>query len=257
MLHSLIPRILVYEGRRSVRGLLLLLMLLLLVRVGERVVVLEMRRHMMAECGHVHHGSSMEAICRTWEGERRSEAHSHPHPRGVEIASLIMIQRVCASGRWSIVSRRLVCKTTESERVRVEEGRCKPPWFVLGPGGRVEIFDIFVAEAVMPVLLMLVTTRGKKYKFHVSASSSIPPSLFSKHSRGRFAYLSGWGPPATASPSELPPELDPACVVAIPTSGKFWRKLAMKSSPGFCEDVLRDKLLASYFSGEVAKGAPA
>jgi hypothetical protein len=30
---------------------------------GRRVVVLEVRWHMMAECRHIHHGSSVEAIC--------------------------------------------------------------------------------------------------------------------------------------------------------------------------------------------------
>ena len=56
-----------------------------------------------------------------------------------------------------------------------------------------------------------------------------------------YAYFrSGSGPPATATPRVFP-ELDPIVVVA--TSGKLWRKFAMNSSPGFCEDVLvREKV---------------
>ena len=50
---------------------------------------------------------------------------------------------------------------------------------------------------------------------------------------GKYTYLSGFGPPAIASLSEVSPEFVPADDVATPTSGKFWRKLAINSSPGF------------------------
>ena len=147
-----------------------------------------------------------------------------------------MIQRVCTSWRGSIVSRGLICEISEGERVWVEEGRCEPPWFILRPGGWVEIFDLFVAEAVMSVGAILVGFWQNKF---------LAPRKILAHMGKRmgrlFAYLSGCGPPAIASPSEASPELDPACVVAVPTSGKFWRKFAMNSSPGFCEDVLRHK----------------
>lgn len=54
-------------------------------------------------------------------------------------------------------------------------------------------------------------------------------------------FGSGSGPPAIASPREVFPELEPADVVA--TSGKVCRKFAIKSSPGFWEDVLvREKV---------------
>ncbi len=46
------------------------------------------------------------------------------------------------------------------------------------------------------------------------------------------------------SPLELPSALsesfDASCAVGPPTSGKDCRKLAINSSPGFCEDVLKD-----------------
>ena len=48
-----------------------------------------------------------------------------------------------------------------------------------------------------------------------------------------------------ASPRELFPEPEPADEVATATSGKVWRKLAINSSPGFWDDVLRATMLAS------------
>jgi hypothetical protein len=68
----------------------------------------------------------------------------------------------------------------------------------------------------------------------------------------RSTYRSGSGPPATASPRELFPEPDPADEVATATSGKVCRKLAINSSPGFCEDVLRATMLASYYSSNTS-----
>ena len=63
--------------------------------------------------------------------------------------------------------------------------------------------------------------------------------------RRRSTYRSVWGPPAMASPRELFPEPEPADEVATATSGKVWRKLAINSSPGFWDDVLRATRLAS------------
>jgi hypothetical protein len=64
----------------------------------------------------------------------------------------------------------------------------------------------------------------------------------------RSTYRSGWGAPAMASPREVFPEPDPADEVATATSGKVWRKLAINSSPGFWEDVLRATTLAPDYS---------
>jgi hypothetical protein len=51
-----------------------------------------------------------------------------------------------------------------------------------------------------------------------------------------------------ASLREVFPEPDPADEVATATSGKVWRKLAINSSPGFWEDVLRATTLAPDYS---------
>lgn len=48
----------------------------------------------------------------------------------------------------------------------------------------------------------------------------------------------------TPSPRVVFPEPVPPDEVAIATSGNVWRKLAINSSPGFCEDVLEIKTSA-------------
>jgi len=97
MIHCLVARILVHKRGWGVTLLLLLLLLLLmwmlLLWMAERIVVVELRRHMMAERRHVHHRGCMECISRRREGEGRPEAHadSYAHPWCMEVASLVVV----------------------------------------------------------------------------------------------------------------------------------------------------------------------
>ena len=75
-----------------------------------------------------------------------------------------------------------------------------------------------------------------KMCIRVSISSQTLHSIFKMSAE--ITYLSGGGPPTIASLREVFPASELAWVVAVPTPGKFWRKFAINSSPGFCEDVL-------------------
>ena len=119
---------------------MLRLLMRMLVWMAERIVVLEMWWHMMAECRQIHHRASMQTIIGGRQGERCAQAHAHSHSRRMEVACLVVVQGVRASRGGSIVSRRLVRKCGEGEGIWVEERRGKAPWFMLRSRRRIEIF---------------------------------------------------------------------------------------------------------------------
>ena len=65
------------------------------------------------------------------------------HPWGVQIAGLIVINRVCSSWSWCIAAGGRVRKGSEAERGRVEQ-RSKSPVIIDFPGSQCPIFVFFV-----------------------------------------------------------------------------------------------------------------
>jgi len=61
---------------------------------------------------------------------------------------LAVEERIVPAGR-GVVGWRLVCERGEGERVGVQERGGKPPWIGLCPGSWVEVFCVFVSQAVM------------------------------------------------------------------------------------------------------------
>jgi hypothetical protein len=116
-----------------------------------------------------------------------------------------MVQGIGSAWCRRIVPGRLVCECSEGEGIWIEKGRRKSPWFMLRSGCGIQVFDIFMAQAVMPTKTILVWIN----------------LILGRAKARRVSYLSGCGPPVIASPSEVFPELDPAWEVAVPTSGKF------------------------------------
>ena len=116
-----------------------------------------------------------------------------------------MVQGIRSAWCRRIVSGRLVCECSEGEGVWIEKGRRKSPWFMLRSGRGIQVFDIFMAQAVMSKEIILVWIN----------------LILERAEARRLSYLSGCGPPVVASPSEVFPEPDPAWEVAVPTSGKF------------------------------------
>lgn len=55
------------------------------------IVIVELRRDMVAKSRHVHHGADVKSISRSGHGKRGSQAHCHAHARSMEIASLVVI----------------------------------------------------------------------------------------------------------------------------------------------------------------------
>lgn len=82
---------------------------------AEWIVVMELRRYMVSKSRHIHHSTDMEPISRSGHRKRCPETHAHAHPRSMEIASLVMIQGICATWSGSIVARRLICEIREGE----------------------------------------------------------------------------------------------------------------------------------------------
>lgn len=153
MIHCLVAGI-VADKRRGGKRRLLVLVVGMLVWVSKGVVVLELGRHMI-EGRHVHHSTAGESVDRGSLRQRRIKAHTYPQAWSVEVARLVMIERI-VSTRRSVVVWRLVCERGEGERVWIEEGRSKSPWIVLCSGSRIEVLCIFAAQAVMSSDIQLV-----------------------------------------------------------------------------------------------------
>lgn len=107
----------------------------------------------MTKCRHVEHGAGLHSVCGSGQRERCTQPHTDTHAWSMKVASLVMVERVCTTRRRCVVSGRLVCKARECVRVGVEQRRCEPPWFMLRSRGRVKIFDVLTAEALVPGLV--------------------------------------------------------------------------------------------------------
>lgn len=90
---------------------MLVMCMLLLLGMAKWIIVLELR-NMMAERRHVHHRGCVESISGRRHRERGPKAHAqaNAHPRRMQVASLVMIYGICASWRWGVISRGLVCE---------------------------------------------------------------------------------------------------------------------------------------------------
>lgn len=171
----------------------------------------------------------MKTVGGSWHGERRSEAHSHAHAGSVKVSRLTVIQGVCASGSGSIVSRWLVGEVTECERVWIEERGRESPWFVLRPWGRVEIFELVMAEAVMPVFKRQHCVARCIWKSPVSPDCHrgekllCPVLRMSAHDSHTVLVVvrPQWLPPGWCSPSWTWPETSRS--LPLGRSGGNWR----------------------------------
>lgn len=78
--------------------------------------------------------------------ERRAQAHAETG--GVEVAGLIVVERVRATGRWRVIAWRLVGEAAEGKAVRIQQRRSEAPWLLGAPGRGVQVLDVVVVDEV-------------------------------------------------------------------------------------------------------------
>jgi len=59
--------------------------------MAKGIIIMKLRRHMVTESRHIHHGADVKSISRSRHGKRGSKTHSHAHARSMEVASLVVI----------------------------------------------------------------------------------------------------------------------------------------------------------------------